>query len=39
MTAILVVRHSQPIGNLARRRVELEHGRLSPIVSASLAEE
>src|SRR5258708_7857749 len=34
---ILVVTHSQAIGNLADRRVELEHGRLARIVSPSLA--
>ena len=28
---ILVVTHSQAIGNLADRRVELEHGRLARI--------
>src|SRR6202790_2692335 len=28
---ILVVTHSQPIGNLADRRIELEHGRLARI--------
>jgi len=36
---ILVVTHSQAIGNLADRRVELEHGRLARIVSPSLAKE
>jgi putative ABC transport system ATP-binding protein len=34
---ILVVTHSQPIGNLADRRVELEHGRLARITVPSLA--
>ncbi len=33
---ILVVTHSQPIGNLADRRVELEHGRLARISTPSL---
>jgi putative ABC transport system ATP-binding protein len=36
---ILVVTHSQAIGNLADRRVELEHGRLARIVSPSLAKD
>ncbi|HSZ18308.1 MAG TPA: ABC transporter ATP-binding protein [Candidatus Acidoferrum sp.] len=36
---ILVVTHSQAIGNLADRRVELEHGRLVRISSPSLAKE
>jgi putative ABC transport system ATP-binding protein len=36
---ILVVTHSQAIGNLADRRVELEHGRLARISSPSLAKE
>jgi putative ABC transport system ATP-binding protein len=36
---ILVVTHSQAIGNLADRRVELEHGRLARISAASLAKE
>jgi putative ABC transport system ATP-binding protein len=40
---ILVVTHSQAIGNLADRRVELEHGRLArisaPTSSPSLAKE
>ena len=36
---ILVVTHSQAIGNLADRRVELEHGRLARIVSPSMAKE
>ena len=34
---ILVVTHSQAIGNLADRRVELEHGRLARISAPSLA--
>jgi putative ABC transport system ATP-binding protein len=34
---ILVVTHSQAIGNLADRRIELEHGRLALISSPSLA--
>jgi len=33
---ILIVTHSQPIGNLADRRVELEHGRLARISAPSL---
>src|SRR6202166_2958555 len=36
---ILVVTHSQAIGNLADRRVELEHGRLARITVTSLAKE
>ena len=36
---ILVVTHSQAIGNLADRRLELEHGRLARISAPSLAEE
>jgi len=36
---ILVVTHSQAIGNLADRRVELEHGRLARISAPSLAKE
>ena len=36
---ILVVTHSQAIGNLADRRVELEHGRLARISTPSLAKE
>ena len=36
---ILVVTHSQVIGNLADRRVELEHGRLARISAPSLAKE
>ncbi|HEV7966247.1 MAG TPA: ABC transporter ATP-binding protein [Candidatus Acidoferrales bacterium] len=36
---ILVVTHSQAIGNLADRRVELEHGRLARITLPSLAKE
>ena len=32
---ILVVTHSRAIGNLADRRIELEHGRLARIASAS----
>jgi putative ABC transport system ATP-binding protein len=36
---ILVVTHSQAIGNLADRRVELEHGRLARISVPSLAKE
>jgi putative ABC transport system ATP-binding protein len=36
---ILVVTHSQAIGNLADRRVELEHGRLNRISAPSLAKE
>jgi putative ABC transport system ATP-binding protein len=36
---ILVVTHSQTIGNLADRRVELEHGRLARISAPSLAKE
>jgi putative ABC transport system ATP-binding protein len=36
---ILVVTHSQAIGNLADRRVELEHGRLARITAPSLAKE
>jgi hypothetical protein len=31
--------HSQAIGNLADRRVELEHGRLARIVAPSPAKE
>ena len=34
---ILVVTHSQAIGNLADRRIELEHGRLARISAPSLA--
>jgi putative ABC transport system ATP-binding protein len=34
---ILVVTHSPAIGNLADRRIELEHGRLARIVAASQA--
>ena len=34
---ILVVTHSQAIGSLADRRIELEHGRLARIVAASQA--
>jgi len=34
---ILFVTHSQAIGNLADRRIELEHGRLARIVAASQA--
>src|ERR1700691_5353855 len=36
---ILVVTHSQAIGNLTDRRVELEHGRLARISTPSLAKE
>jgi putative ABC transport system ATP-binding protein len=36
---ILVVTHSQTIGNLTDRRVELEHGRLARIVVPSLAKD
>jgi putative ABC transport system ATP-binding protein len=36
---ILVVTHSQAIGNLADRRVELEHGRLARISVPSLTKE
>ncbi len=36
---ILVVTHSQAIGNLADRRVELEHGRLARITVPSMAKE
>jgi len=36
---ILVVTHSRAIGNLADRRLELEHGRLARISAAFLAEE
>ena len=36
---ILVVTHSNAIGNLADRRVELEHGRLARITAPSLAKE
>src|SRR5579863_684275 len=36
---ILVVTHSQAIGNLADRRIELEHGRLARISAPSLAQE
>jgi putative ABC transport system ATP-binding protein len=36
---ILVVTHSQAIGNLADRRVELDHGRLARISAPSLAKE
>jgi putative ABC transport system ATP-binding protein len=36
---ILVVTHSQAIGNLADRRIELEHGRLARIGAPSLAKE
>jgi putative ABC transport system ATP-binding protein len=36
---ILVVTHSQTIGNLADRRVELEHGRLARISVPSTAKE
>ncbi len=36
---ILVVTHSQAIGNLADRRIELEHGRLARIVAPSPADE
>ena len=36
---ILVVTHSQAIGNLADRRVELEHGRLARISTHWLAKE
>jgi len=36
---ILVVTHSQAIGNLADRRVELEHGRLARISAPSLAKD
>jgi putative ABC transport system ATP-binding protein len=36
---ILVVTHSQVIGDLADRRIELEHGRLARIVTPSLEEE
>ncbi len=36
---ILVVTHSQAIGNLADRRIELEHGRLARITAPSAADE
>ena len=36
---IVVVTHSQAIGNLTDRRVELEHGRLARISTPSLAKE
>jgi len=36
---ILVVTHSQAIGSLADRRIELEHGRLARISTASLAKD
>jgi len=36
---ILVVTHSQAIGSLADRRVELEHGRLARISATSLAKD
>jgi putative ABC transport system ATP-binding protein len=36
---ILVVTHSNAIGNLADRRIELEHGRLARITAPSLAKE
>jgi putative ABC transport system ATP-binding protein len=36
---ILVVTHSQAIGNLADRRVELEHGRLARIRVPSVAKD
>jgi len=36
---ILVVTHSQAIGNLADRRLELEHGRLARISTPSLAKD
>jgi putative ABC transport system ATP-binding protein len=36
---ILVVTHSHAIGNLADRRVELDHGRLARISTPSLAKE
>jgi putative ABC transport system ATP-binding protein len=36
---ILVVTHSQAIGNLADRRLELEHGRLARISAPSLAKD
>jgi putative ABC transport system ATP-binding protein len=36
---ILVVTHSQTIGNLADRRVEFEHGRVARIGAPSLAKE
>ena len=36
---ILVVTHSHAIGNLADRRIELEHGRLARIIAPSLANE
>ncbi len=36
---ILVVTHSHAIGNLADRRIELEHGRLARISAPSLAKE
>jgi len=36
---ILVVTHSQAIGSLADRRVELEHGRLARISTPSLAKD
>jgi hypothetical protein len=39
MTTILVVNHSQAIGNLAAPRVELKHGRLARIASRSLAKD
>ncbi|HWX37757.1 MAG TPA: ABC transporter ATP-binding protein [Candidatus Sulfotelmatobacter sp.] len=36
---ILVVTHSRAIGNLADRRIELEHGRLARIIAPSLAKD
>ena len=36
---ILVVTHSQAIGDLADRRIELEHGRLTRISTPSMAKE
>jgi putative ABC transport system ATP-binding protein len=36
---ILVVTHSHAIGNMADRRIELEHGRLARISAPSLAKE
>ena len=36
---ILVVTHSHAIGNLADRRIELEHGRLARIIAPSLTNE
>jgi putative ABC transport system ATP-binding protein len=36
---ILVVTHSQAIGSLADRRIELEHGRLARISTPSLAKD